>query len=49
VMLRSLAHADLADALRARYDAAERMLASEDAVEGPAAFAQKRTPVWRGR
>jgi enoyl-CoA hydratase/carnithine racemase len=49
VMLQSLAHADLADALRARYDAAERMLASEDAVEGPTAFAQKRTPVWRGR
>jgi enoyl-CoA hydratase/carnithine racemase len=49
VMLQSLTHADLSDALRARYDAAERMLASEDAVEGPAAFAQKRTPVWRGR
>jgi crotonobetainyl-CoA hydratase len=27
----------------------ERMLASEDAVEGPRAFAEKRDPVWQGR
>jgi enoyl-CoA hydratase/carnithine racemase len=26
-----------------------RLLASEDYIEGPAAFAQKRTPVWTGR
>jgi 1,4-dihydroxy-2-naphthoyl-CoA synthase len=25
------------------------MLVSEDAQEGPQAFAQKRAPVWRGR
>lgn len=49
VMLQSLRHADLEQAMVARYEAAERMLASEDAVEGPAAFAQKRAPVWRGR
>ncbi len=48
VMHQSLAHPDLADAMAARYDAAERMLASDDAVEGPAAFAQKRRPVWAG-
>ena len=33
----------------ARYPAAERMLASEDAKEGPRAFAEKRKPRWRGR
>lgn len=49
VMLQSLRHADLELAMAARYEAAERMLASDDAVEGPAAFAQKRAPVWRGR
>jgi enoyl-CoA hydratase/carnithine racemase len=49
VMLQSLRHADLEQAMAARYEAAERMLASEDAREGPAAFAQKRTPAWRGR
>lgn len=27
----------------------ERMLASEDAAEGPAAFAEKRSPVWKAR
>jgi crotonobetainyl-CoA hydratase len=32
-----------------RFEAYERMLASEDAREGPRAFAEKRTPVWRGR
>jgi crotonobetainyl-CoA hydratase len=27
----------------------ERMLVSEDFLEGPRAFAEKRLPVWRGR
>jgi crotonobetainyl-CoA hydratase len=26
-----------------------RMLGSDDAVEGPRAFAEKRSPRWRGR
>ena len=32
-----------------RLAAYERMLTSEDAQEGPRAFAEKRPPVWRGR
>jgi enoyl-CoA hydratase/carnithine racemase len=31
------------------YPAMQAMLASEDAIEGPQAFAAKRTPVWTGR
>ena len=41
----------LAQALTEEWDypAMKAMLASQDAVEGPAAFAQKRAPVWKGR
>jgi crotonobetainyl-CoA hydratase len=49
VMLQSVAEPDLAAAMRKRYPAAERMLASEDAKEGPRAFAEKRKPQWLAR
>jgi len=32
-----------------RLEGYERMLVSEDAQEGPAAFVEKRSPQWRGR
>ena len=47
--LQSLAQADLSATMHQEYELARRMLASEDAIEGPRAFAQKRKPVWRGR
>ncbi len=49
VARRNLDFASLEEAVRAEYPAAEEMLGSEDAVEGPRAFAEKRAPVWRGR
>jgi len=49
VMLQSLAMPDLSTALRAKYPAAERMLASEDAREGQRAFVEKRRPRWQGK
>ena len=49
VMVNSLELPSLSAAIRQDYPAAARMLASEDAREGPRAFAEKRPPVWRGR
>jgi enoyl-CoA hydratase/carnithine racemase len=49
VMLQSLEEPDFAKAMTRRYEAAERMLASDDAREGPRAFAEKRKPMWKGR
>jgi len=36
------------DALKAAHKLFESVYLSQDAQEGPAAFAQKRPPVWRG-
>jgi len=49
VMLQSMAMADLGEAMRTDYPLAQRMLASDDAREGPLAFAQKRAPQWKGQ
>jgi crotonobetainyl-CoA hydratase len=49
VMLRSLAQADLASTMHEYYPLAQRMLASDDAREGPKAFAEKRPPKWTGQ
>ena len=48
VMLQSLAQASLETTMHEGYSLAQRMLASDDAREGPKAFVQKRVPNWTG-
>ena len=38
----------LAEAMGASYPAVQKLFSSEDVIEGPRAFAEKRKPVWRG-
>jgi len=47
--LEGLSHSSLEQAMAAKYDAVHQMLKSEDFVEGPRAFAEKRKPSWKGR
>lgn len=42
-------HASEEDSVRQAYPATDRLLASEDFIEGLTAFAQKRKPQWRNR
>jgi crotonobetainyl-CoA hydratase len=44
-----LAHAGVQAAQDARYEQLHKMIKSEDFVEGPKAFAEKRPPKWKGR
>jgi dehydration protein DpgD len=47
-VLRSL-DSTLEDAFTASYEWEARRRYSQDAVEGPRAFVEKRQPIWRGR
>ena len=49
VVYRSLDFASLEDAMAADYESVRRLVKSEDFVEGPKAFAEKRAPNWKGR
>lgn len=49
VVYRSLDTASLEASMRASYDSVKAMLTSEDFIEGPRAFAEKRKPDWKGR
>jgi enoyl-CoA hydratase/carnithine racemase len=49
VVYRSLDTASLRDSMEAPYDSVRRLVTSDDFVEGPRAFAEKRAPQWMGR
>ena len=49
VVYKSLDSASLQDAMEGKYDSVKAMVKSEDFIEGPKAFAEKRAPNWRGK
>jgi len=40
---------DMDEGYRIENELAAKVFSSEDAKEGPSAFAEKRPPVWKGR
>ncbi len=49
VVYRSLDYASLEESMKGQYDSVVAMRDSEDFVEGPKAFSEKRPPNWQGR
>lgn len=49
VVYKSLDSASLQDAMEGKYDSVRTMVGSEDFIEGPKAFAEKRAPNWQGK
>ena len=49
VVYKSLDSASLRDAMEGKYDSVKAMISSEDFIEGPKAFAEKRAPNWQGK
>lgn len=49
VVYRSLDNASLQASMAEQYDSVKKLVSSEDFVEGPKAFAEKRPPNWKGR
>jgi enoyl-CoA hydratase/carnithine racemase len=41
--------ASLQDAMEANYESVQAMIKSEDFIEGPKAFSEKRPPRWQGK